>query len=122
MPNLIINKVPSTSNNLVIDKFVPTVFTPSPIGLLYWRWEDEPTMTPQALGGKQTAGSSVSIPFDLAGRAIRLFLVSMTETGQLSVSDIRLAEQIVITPGPTLGILTDSGNALSDLGVVLENL
>jgi hypothetical protein len=52
MPNLIINKVPSASGtpgNLVIDKYVPTTFTPSTVGEIYWRWEDEPTATPTLL-------------------------------------------------------------------------
>jgi hypothetical protein len=123
MPNLIINKVPSASGtpgNLVIDKYVPTTFTPSTVGEIYWRWEDEPTATPTLLTA-QRQDTTVSETFDLGGRAIRLFLVSRTRDGDRSVSDVRLAEQVVFTPDPTLGILTDLGSTISDLGNVLTN-
>jgi hypothetical protein len=123
MPNLIINKVPSSSGSvgsLVIDKFVATTFTESTVSEYHWRWEDTPTMSPQPLGSTAD-GTPLAIPFDLQGRAIRTFLVSITADGRRSVSDVRLAEQTVFTPDPTLGILTDLGDSLSDGGNVLTN-
>lgn len=124
MPNLVISKVPSSSGSvgsLVIDKFATTDFSESVIGEIYWRWEDTPTMDPQLLG-TQADGGTLAAPFDLAGRAIRLFLVSRTADGRRSVTDVRLAEQEVFEPDPGIGILTDVGEVLTDDGVVLEDL
>lgn len=123
MSNLVINKVPSSSGvpaNLVIDKYTPTTFTESTFGFVYWRWEDEPTTYPTIVT-KQAAGTTIEWPVDLGGRAVRLFLVSRTNDGRLSVTDVRLAEQVVFTPDATLGILTDLGDVLTDSGDVLTN-
>jgi hypothetical protein len=123
MPDIILRKAyPTTAStlNLVLDKYVATSFTPSTVGELWWRWEDDPTMEPQLLGST-AAGTTLAVPFDLQGREIRLFLVSRTATGVRSVQDVREAEQMVFTPNSTLGILTDSGSSLSDGGDVLFN-
>jgi hypothetical protein len=87
----------------------------------HWRWEDTPTMSPQPLG-TQADGGTLAVPIDLAGRAIRVSLISVTADGRRSVTDVRLGEQEVFTPDPGLGILTDLGEVLTDDGVVLEDL
>jgi hypothetical protein len=123
MPNLILNEnYPTTAStvNLVLDEFLATAFTPSTVGELWWRWEDDPTMAPQLLGST-AAGTTLAEPFDLQGKAIRLFLVSRTATGVRSVQDVREAEQMVFTPDANLGLLSDGGSALFDGGDALYN-
>ena len=123
MPNLILRKgYPTTAStlNLVLDKYLATSFTESTVGELWWRWEDDPTMDPQLLGST-AAGTTLAVPVDLQNKAIRLFLVSRTAAGVRSVQDVREAEQMVFTPDPTFGALTDSGDVLTDGGDVLYN-
>jgi len=123
MANLILKENLSNSSvslNIVLTGFALTSFTPSTVGEVFWRWEDEPETYPQFLGA-QTAGFTLATPFDLQGKAIRLFLVSKTADGRRSVSDVREAEQVVFSADTNYGILTDGGNALSDNGTVLDN-
>lgn len=100
-----------TEFNLVLDDSVILARTESVEGEIFWRWEDEPETAPQLLGSA-AAGKSLSTQFNLQeGRAIRLFLVSKTATGDLSVSDVREAVQVVYDP---TGGLPPSGLSASE--------
>lgn len=114
--NIILTDLTSTSSvplNLVLDDYIPGATTESVTGEVYWRWEDTPTMEPQYLGS-QTAGHTLAVPFDLQGKVIRLFLVSVTADGRRSVQDVREAEQTTFQ-GPTTEVLT-----LADVVLTLD--
>ena len=114
--------VPSTSpRNLVLDDFIVDEYEPSVTYRVYWRWEDESTMEYQFLG-TQNVGSTLAVPFDLMGRTIRLSAIGLTADGVPTVTDVREGVQTTFTPDPTIGILTDLGDVLTDGGDVLWNL
>jgi hypothetical protein len=52
---------------------------------LYWRWEDEPDSEPQLLGSV-VPGHTLRVPFDLQGKAIRIFSISKSEKGNPATS------------------------------------
>lgn len=75
----------------------------STVAEVSWRWEDEPDMKPQPLG-KTAAGTELSVPFDLQGRSIRLFVNSRTEKGDTAAALVPNQEQKVFAP-PTIPTL-----------------
>lgn len=84
------------SNNILLNGVVALSETPSTSADVYWRWEDEDDMKPEFLG-RVTAGSSLRVPFEMKGRDIRLFLVSVTSDGLRSVQRIEEAVQTVFS-------------------------
>lgn len=84
------------SNNILLDGIAALTETPSVVGELWWRWEDEPNMKPEFLA-RVTAGQSMQIPFEAKGRDIHLFLVSETADGLRSVERIEEAVQTVVS-------------------------
>lgn len=97
---------PTWPKGLVLDTVVFTTEAASTVGRVYWRFNDEPDAAPQILGDR-SAGSDLVIPFDLKGHAIRLFLISVSQTGNKSVSDIKKAVQTVFQP-PVVAVLADA--------------
>jgi hypothetical protein len=108
MPDLILRQnlcEPTFTLNLVLRGVVEATNEESTAALIYWRWEDDPTMAPQPLG-QALAGKSLTVDFDLKGKAIRLFNISKSKTGKLSVKDMKQAEQLVFML--TLPVLADA--------------
>jgi hypothetical protein len=103
-PSLILQQnlsEPGLPLSLVL-RAIPPASNPSIIGKVFWRWDDTPSMEPVFLGAV-AAGKTLSVPFNLGGRAIRLFLVSQSEKGTLSsVRPEDGAQAVVqgITPPP----------------------
>jgi len=121
MADITLNDLTSNAaspRNIVLDDFIVTDYEPSTVGLVYWRWEDEPSMVLQFLG-QQVAGSTLAVPFDLMGRTIRLFLVSRTDKGVLSVTDAREGIQTTLVPNPLYGIVTHEGEVVTHEGSVV---
>lgn len=104
---------------LLLDDEIVDAYTASAFAYVYWRWDDDPTMTFQYLG-RQNAGSTLVVPFsNPPSRAIRLSVISSTEDGQLTATDPRLGEQTVYTPDPLLGIVTYGGDVVTYGGDVV---
>jgi hypothetical protein len=106
--NLILSdltKPGKTALNIVLNDDVVAERTESIEADVFWRFEDEPTATPERLGSA-AAGKSLSVPFDMShGRAIRLFLVSKTAEGNFSAQNVLEAVQTVFDPnGNTPGV------------------
>lgn len=115
--NLILSdltKPGKTALNLVLDDLATAAREESTDAAVFWRFEDEPGAEPQLLGSA-AAGKSLTVPFDMThGRAIRLFLVSKTATGNLSAADVREAVQMVFDPNenpPGVGMPPTSATA-----------
>jgi len=64
---------------------------------IYWRWEDDTAMVPQYLG-ETVPGGTLTVPFDLKGREIRLFQIGYTALGRGTDTNMKQAEQTVFTP------------------------
>lgn len=113
---------PTFTFGLVLNGIAPAGETPSTVGQVYWRWEDEPDMAQEPLG-RAVAGTSLRKPFDLKGRDIRLFLNSQTSDGRQSVARITEAEQIVYSPSqvPALADLTFDGGTGEVTGTIAGN-
>jgi hypothetical protein len=97
MPDLILYEnlcEPTFTKNIVLSGTAPEGTTPSIIAELFWRWEDEPDMEPQSLGSV-AAGHELAVPFDLKGRAIRIFRNDVTAGGAKAFADINQADQVV---------------------------
>jgi hypothetical protein len=109
---------PTFTLNLVLDGVVEATHEESTSALIYWRWEDDDTMEPQPLGSA-VAGKDLTVDFDLKGKAIRLFAVSKTTTGKLSVKDMKQAEQKVFSL--TLPVLADAAFATGDVTLTIAN-
>lgn len=84
------------SKNIFLDSAVPLSETPSQVGHVYWRWEDEPSMKLEYFG-RVVAGHSLRVPFDTKGRDLHLYLVSETADGLRSVQRIEEAVQTVFS-------------------------
>ena len=69
-------------------------------GIVFWRWEDKPAMQPVVLG-EVTAGERLEVPFNLDGKAVRLFVLGRTAKGQLSSLRPEDGAQAVVT-GPSV--------------------
>jgi hypothetical protein len=84
--------------------------TPAVASDILWRWEDDPEMEPQLLGSV-VAGHTLSVPFDLQGRTIRLFATSRTEDGKEARPAVEQADQVVFVAPypPTLANAVRSG-------------
>jgi hypothetical protein len=106
-PNIALNGVPPAS---------PATATEADV---FWRWEDEPTMEPQRLG-RVSAGHTLSVPFDLKGRMIRLFLVSRTATG---LTNIRtgFADAVQTTFSAGLPVLSVASFSAPDVTLTIAN-
>lgn len=61
---------------------------------VYWRFEDDTNMEPQLLG-EQNIGYSLVVPFDMKGRAIRVFAKGKTEDGVFARQTIKEVSQVV---------------------------
>lgn len=85
---------PTTPRHLALQGIPAGTETPSVMAEVFWRWDDEPDMEPQSLG-KVTAGHELAVPFDLKGRAIRLWPVALTAKGQRSASFVKDANYVV---------------------------
>ena len=110
--------------NLVLDDLVRTIVVPSVEGILFWRWADEPTATPQLLG-TATVGKPFVIPFDFqSGREIELFAIAKAATGELSAVDPLNGETIRFLPNlapdaPNLALAAAATNLLALVNVTL---
>lgn len=88
----------SYGTNLVLDDVVRSVTVPSVEALLFWRWADEPTSTPQPLG-TATISQPFVVPFTFdSGREIELFAVAKTATGELSATNPLNGETVRYLP------------------------
>lgn len=88
---------PTFSLAIALNGVVTEVYSPAKKVDIYWRWEDEPDTFPQYLG-TQSVGFTLSVPFDLQGRAVRLYAVPKTEKGVSSIKRISEAKQTVFYP------------------------
>jgi hypothetical protein len=113
---------PTFAKSLALNGVATADETPSVVGEIHWRWEDEPDMAPEYLG-QAVAGHSLLVPFDLKNRPIRLFLNSKTEAGRSAVANITEAEQVLFTPSmvPVLSDLTFDGGSGEVEGTIAEN-
>lgn len=67
---------------------------------VFWKFDDDPAMEPLYLG-RGNAGETLNVPFDLKGKAIRLFAASVTERGESLISDYSKMVQTVYAPKPS---------------------
>lgn len=119
--NIVLSDLESTSaspKNIVLDDLIVPPYTTSKTAEIYWRWDDEPAGDIQFLGS-QVCEHTLDVPFDLLGRDIRLFMVSVTGGGVRSVSDVREAPQTVVSPNPLYGIVTHEGEVVTHEGSVV---
>lgn len=63
---------------------------------IYWRWDDEPDMEPQLLGNVKPGGT-LSVPFDMKGRDIRLIKNERSSVGRQAFRNLRNADYIVFS-------------------------
>lgn len=96
------------AKSLALNGVVPAGETPSIVGEIYMRYEDDTSDLNPVYLGKAVAGHSLRVPIDLQGRPVRLFLVSKTGEGKRSVANLTEAEQVLFTPStaPVLADLT----------------
>lgn len=97
---------------LVLDSVVDASSETALSADVYWRWDEETSMEPQYLG-TQSAGHTLTVPFDLV-KDVRLFIVSRTASGRPSVKTVLEAEQTVVTASAVVGM------APSDLAIDSE--
>lgn len=90
--------------NLVLDDVVKSLPPTSSVeGLLFWRYADEPTATPQPLG-TGAVGQEFATPLDIAdGREIEVFLVAKTANGEQSAVNPLNGEVTRFSPNKELG-------------------
>ncbi|MBV9214829.1 MAG: hypothetical protein JO053_01525 [Acidobacteria bacterium] len=89
--------------NLVLDGTVPD-YIPDTVTLsYYWRWLDQPDMHPQFLADG-IPNTETHVPFELQGRAIIIYQIGRTDTGDPTDRDFAEAEKIVfgVPTQPTL--------------------
>lgn len=85
---------PTTPLHLAMQGIAAGIETTSVSAEIFWRWDDDPDMEPQSLG-KVAAGHELAVPFDLKGRAVRLWPVALTAKGQRSASFVKDANYVV---------------------------
>lgn len=102
---LVLDEVPAeplAPRNIILDDRVQTFQDPT-AELVYWRWDDDPDMDWQFLGEKKFGSTlSVTFPFDVTTRPIRVGKVAKTDKGVENVKDLRHMVQAVYPLGPTL--------------------
>jgi hypothetical protein len=111
--------------NLVLDDRLPPVtFAESVSGEIFWRFDDEPDADPQFLGAA-VAGKSLQVPFDFShGRAIKLFIISRTATGEQSALKSSEGVSTVFNPNTETAVphIYQSGASGNDeVRVAVEN-
>lgn len=85
---------PGIPKALVLNGVADDTTTESVVAEIDWRWEDEPDMKPEPFG-KTAAGTTLTKPFDLKGRNIRLYINSRTIEGEAAFSDLAQTPQTV---------------------------
>lgn len=85
---------PNLPLSLVLPAVPKDTTTDSVEAEILWRWEDEPDMKPESLG-KTTAGQTLTVPFDMKGRTIRLFVNSRTADGTPAFANVNDTVQTV---------------------------
>lgn len=105
---------------MVLDGVAQPAATETVATQIFWRWDDDDAMTPQYLG-ETVPGGTLTVPFDLKGRAIRLFQIGYTALGRGTDTNIKQAEQTVYTPslardGGYVDII--AGEALTERDIV----
>lgn len=121
--NLILSDLESITSvplNLVLDDYFTDAFTPAAFAKFYYRPADLPEKAFVYLG-QVAAGFPFEIPLDIGSAGIVISMIGVSSSGVASETDPRAGVQYTFIPDPTLGILTDGGNALTDLGDVLVN-
>ena len=83
---------------LAMNGVVYDSLTPSKTALTFWRFNDEGNKEPQFLAAVPV-GKSFDFPIDLKGRAVRLFMISVTEKGVPTTKRITEGVQVVFDPG-----------------------
>ena len=110
--------------NLVLDDRVVTEYSDAVEGLIFWRWEDEPTTFPQFLG-VCAEGTFLELPFTVTeSRQVRFFLVSRDADGNVTETDPRRSpSQYLWTPPPSAGdaIVTHLGAIVVHAGDVVTH-
>lgn len=94
--------------------------TESVLGALYWRWDDDPTMSPQFLGTARTGETFRGSFPNPDERNVLLFLTGLTAEGGESQTDLTNAQRLVVIPSqtPVLEALSfDSGDNENDLTI-----
>lgn len=111
------------TKSLALNGVVDADETPSIVGEIYMRYEDDTSDLNPVYLGKAVAGHSLKVPIDLQGRPVRLFLVSKTEAGRRSVANITEAEQVLFTPSttPVLADLTFDSMTGEVTGTIAAN-
>jgi hypothetical protein len=100
----VLNGVPGddlVAESGLLDQLDPT-FTVHIVERYWWRWEDDPLSDPQYLGQKRLGTTlRVPFPFDLTIRPIRIYMVTVTETGTVNTTQIKNGTQVVYPTAPT---------------------
>lgn len=97
---LILRRKLNTETNeptMVLNGLAEPVATETVSVKVYWRWEDEPEMTPQFLG-ETVPGDELVVPFDLGGRSIRLYQIGYTALGRGTDTNMKEAVQTLFEP------------------------
>jgi hypothetical protein len=115
----VLNGVPGddlVAESGLLDQLAPT-FTVHNVERYWWRWEDDPDSDPQYLGQKRLGTTlRVPFPFDVTVRPIRIYMVTVTETGEVNTTQIKNGTQVVYPAAPTLtSAVFDTGGLDIDL-------
>jgi len=121
----VLNGVPGeelTAESGLLDQLDPT-FTVHLVERYWWRWEDDPESDPQYLGQKRLGTTlRVPFPFDLTIRPIRIYMVTVTETGTVNTTQIKNGTQVVYPTAPTFtSAAFDTGGLDIDLTFYKNN-